>query len=346
MRDRHRHFKVLVATVVASFCLLISADTSQAQFVDIRVGDEAPAFSLPGTDGRTHRLSDYRGRAVALFWFSHNLQYFLQKAECNSLVAAEKYIRAYDVVYFMVSVESPLLNKKFADADCGNIPVLADTTTETAKAYGVLKTIFSIGAPPPYADMWMFIIGPDGKILYIEPYQKVRSHLQTFGRDFAERLGQLGVAKATAASAVAASPGSSAPQSAGQPITGSPPSTSQVTEVPSIAGLWSGSGTDSSGPGEISWDIKQEGGRVAGRFKGKEPSSGVVFEGPIIGQLSSSRLTFTMTVERGTLPRPYQSCEIVLKGNAEVSGIEIKGTYEGQSCGRPVRNGQLTLLRN
>jgi len=134
--------------------------------------------------------------------------------------------------------------------------------------------------------------------------------------------------------------------SASQPFTGSPTSTSQATDVPSIAGLWSGSATDSSGPGELSWDITQEDARVAGRFTAKDPSSGVALSGTIIGQLSSSTLTFTMTVERGTLPRPYQSCEIALKGNAEVSGVEIKGTYEGQSCGRPVRNGQLTLLRN
>jgi thioredoxin-dependent peroxiredoxin len=35
-----------------------------------RVGDAAPEFSLPGSDGQTHRLSDYRGRqAVVLAWF-------------------------------------------------------------------------------------------------------------------------------------------------------------------------------------------------------------------------------------------------------------------------------------
>jgi peroxiredoxin Q/BCP len=35
----------------------------------IKVGDVAPEFSLPGTDGKTHRLSDYRGRTVVLAWF-------------------------------------------------------------------------------------------------------------------------------------------------------------------------------------------------------------------------------------------------------------------------------------
>jgi peroxiredoxin Q/BCP len=37
--------------------------------VDLKEGDAAPNFSLPGADGKTHRLSDYRGRAVVLAWF-------------------------------------------------------------------------------------------------------------------------------------------------------------------------------------------------------------------------------------------------------------------------------------
>ena len=37
--------------------------------VELKVGDQAPAFSLPGTDGKTHTLSEYAGRAVVLAWF-------------------------------------------------------------------------------------------------------------------------------------------------------------------------------------------------------------------------------------------------------------------------------------
>jgi thioredoxin-dependent peroxiredoxin len=36
----------------------------------LRPGDVAPDFSLPGSDGKTHRLSDHRGReVVVLAWF-------------------------------------------------------------------------------------------------------------------------------------------------------------------------------------------------------------------------------------------------------------------------------------
>jgi peroxiredoxin Q/BCP len=38
--------------------------------VQLAVGDLAPDFALPGSDGRTYRLADYRGRsAVVLAWF-------------------------------------------------------------------------------------------------------------------------------------------------------------------------------------------------------------------------------------------------------------------------------------
>jgi len=36
---------------------------------DLKAGDPAPAFSLPGSDGKTHSLADYRGQTVVLAWF-------------------------------------------------------------------------------------------------------------------------------------------------------------------------------------------------------------------------------------------------------------------------------------
>lgn len=37
---------------------------------DLKVGDAAPDFALKGSDGKTYKLSDYKGKqAVVVAWF-------------------------------------------------------------------------------------------------------------------------------------------------------------------------------------------------------------------------------------------------------------------------------------
>jgi peroxiredoxin Q/BCP len=58
----------LVLAGVFSLGVLASAATVQNP-VELKEGDAAPQFALPGSDGKTHKLSDYKGRAVILAWF-------------------------------------------------------------------------------------------------------------------------------------------------------------------------------------------------------------------------------------------------------------------------------------
>jgi hypothetical protein len=37
--------------------------------VELKVGDAAPAFALQGSDGKIHKLSDYKGKTVVLALF-------------------------------------------------------------------------------------------------------------------------------------------------------------------------------------------------------------------------------------------------------------------------------------
>lgn len=46
---------------------LVSPRPAAAQ--ELKVGDQAPEFSLPGSDGKTYSLSGLKGRAVVLAWF-------------------------------------------------------------------------------------------------------------------------------------------------------------------------------------------------------------------------------------------------------------------------------------
>lgn len=43
--------------------------TGRSNAPELKIGDLAPEFTLPGTDGKTHTLSGLRGKAVVLAWF-------------------------------------------------------------------------------------------------------------------------------------------------------------------------------------------------------------------------------------------------------------------------------------
>lgn len=63
--------RTFVATVAA--CGAVVVGIGGGRTVDaneLKVGDKAPEFSLPGSDGRTHTLAEHRGRhVVVLAWF-------------------------------------------------------------------------------------------------------------------------------------------------------------------------------------------------------------------------------------------------------------------------------------
>jgi peroxiredoxin Q/BCP len=162
---------------------------------ELKVGDMAPDFTLQGTDGKTHKLSDYRGKqAVVVAWFPRA---FTQGCtiECKSLAENGDKIQRYNVTYFMASVDPLEENMKFAKATSvklgdrvvekkeADFPMLSDPTKETAKAYGVLNERGT-------ASRWTFYIDRMGRIAAID--KMVRP--DTSAEDMIAKLGELKVA--------------------------------------------------------------------------------------------------------------------------------------------------------
>src|SRR5437868_982859 len=82
----------------------------------VKVGDMAPDFTLPGTDGQTHKLSQYRGKqAVVVAWFPKAFTGGCT-VECKSLAENGDKIQKYQVAYFMASTDPIEDNIRFAKA--------------------------------------------------------------------------------------------------------------------------------------------------------------------------------------------------------------------------------------
>jgi peroxiredoxin Q/BCP len=57
-------------TLLRLLCALVLGGlTMTTTAKDLAVGDPAPDFALTGSDGKVHKLADYRGKAVVLAWF-------------------------------------------------------------------------------------------------------------------------------------------------------------------------------------------------------------------------------------------------------------------------------------
>ena len=148
----------------------------------LEVGDLAPDFELPGSDGETYRLADYRGeQAVVLAWFPRAYTSGCT-IECKSLAENGHLIREYDVTYFMASIDPLSKNKGFAAETGADFPLLSDEDKSVAKAYGVLH-------PLGFARRHTVYIGKDGRVLKIDSDVKPA----TSAEDMATTLGELGV---------------------------------------------------------------------------------------------------------------------------------------------------------
>ena len=177
------------ALVFASLFAAGFGFASTAAAADLKVGDPAPNFSLKASDGKTYKLSDFKGKqAVVLAWFPAA---FTQGCtiECKSLAEHGDMIKKYDVTYFMASVD-PLEGVKgniaFAETHKADFPLLSDPTKETATAYGVLSQ-------RGFANRWTFYIDKNGIITYID--KDVNAHLATSAEYMAAKLGELKVAE-------------------------------------------------------------------------------------------------------------------------------------------------------
>ena len=66
-------FKLMSVCVALGVTAIAAALSAQGQPApkptELKVGDTAPAFALLGSDGKVHKLSDYKGKTVVLAWF-------------------------------------------------------------------------------------------------------------------------------------------------------------------------------------------------------------------------------------------------------------------------------------
>ena len=127
------------------------------------VGSTAPDFSVSDSKGKTHSVSQYKGKYVVLEWFNPECPFVKKHYGSGNMQKLQEEFTGKGVVWLSVDSSAPgkegnltaeEAEKKIAEWKAHSTALLLDPDAKAARAYSAKNT--------PH----MFVINPEGKIIY------------------------------------------------------------------------------------------------------------------------------------------------------------------------------------
>ena len=126
-------------------------------------GKKAPAFALKDQNGETHKLSDYAGRSLVLYFYPKDDTPGCTTESCAFRDNLPKFEQGRAAV-LGVSILDEKSKAKFAKKYDLNFPLLADADHAIAEKYGVWQKKMRYGREYMGIVRTTYLIGPDGKV--------------------------------------------------------------------------------------------------------------------------------------------------------------------------------------
>lgn len=130
----------------------------------IEPGRKASAFALKDQDGTVHKLSDYAGKPLVLYFYPKDDTPGCTTETCAFRDALPNF-KASKAAVLGASILDEKSKAKFAKKHDVNFPLLADSDHVTAEAYGVWQEKMRYGRKYMGIVRTTYLIGADGKVL-------------------------------------------------------------------------------------------------------------------------------------------------------------------------------------
>lgn len=143
---------------------------------ELNVGDPAPDFRLPSTEGREISLKEFRGKKnVVLYFYPKDDTPGCTKEACSFRDERPKF-DTKDAVLLGVSFDDLASHAKFIEKYKLSFSLLSDVDKKVASAYGVYKEKSMYGRTYLGIERSTFVIDKNGKIAQIYRKVKVDGH--------------------------------------------------------------------------------------------------------------------------------------------------------------------------
>lgn len=155
---------------LALVLLLAGAGTAWAAMATI--DEKAPDFELTGADGKTYKLSDFKGKHVVLEWVNFGCPFVRKHYDSGNMQTLQKTYTDSGVVWLSISSSAPgkqgyyegeALHAQLKKEKGAQTAYLVDADGKVGKLYGARTT--------PH----MYVISPEGKLVYAGGIDNIKS---------------------------------------------------------------------------------------------------------------------------------------------------------------------------
>ena len=130
----------------------------------LEIGTKAPDFELEDQNGKTHKLSDYKGKKVILYFYPKDNTSGCTKQAVGYSINKKEFEKK-GVVILGVSKDSVASHKKFEEKQNLTITILADPERKVIEAYDVWKEKKNYGKVSMGVVRTTYLIDEKGKII-------------------------------------------------------------------------------------------------------------------------------------------------------------------------------------
>lgn len=144
--------------------MFFASSVFAATSTTLKPADAAPDFSLSGADGKTYKLSQFKGKTVVLEWFNKDCPYVRKFYDSKTMQGLQKEQTGKGIVWLSIVSSAPgnegaldaaAAQKLINDWGIGSTAILLDEKGTVGKMYGAKTT--------PH----MFVVDKKGQLAYM-----------------------------------------------------------------------------------------------------------------------------------------------------------------------------------